>query len=258
MTNRNLLINQTSNELYYYTDFNNIDPMKELKKKYKNRITFLEKFLIDNHYEKLFDTFKIFFITSNPILNVDHNKEYIKLISKQYDKQFISGSLFNFEINTKEKLHSVPRGVSLETRSVAGVQKSDLRLHSHGLIFINQRIHSKNMTKNQMITHYYIPKIMGSKQSVDVKQIYNHEGLVNRVRYILGIKTKEYKIQNSKDDRKWRKTIGIKDYYFKVPNFKRNPKRLVMRDRDKEEKLEIHLQSLIERLKLECDFIFSV
>lgn len=228
-------------KLYFYTDFNHIHARKNaLQKKYQSKILFLEKLLIDKHWENIFDTFKIFFITSNPIIDLNKTKNYIKKITTQYDKEFISGSLYNFEINVKEESKT----------SDPEIKPILLKFHSHSLIFINKKIHKKNMTKTTMITHFFQKSIMSDKQKVQVDCVTTHHYLLYCIRYIMGLKKCKIKKKNAIKDRIWRKQIGILDYYLKIPNLKRKPINLKNADSQKELLLLEHIQGIISNLKL--------
>lgn len=243
---------QEEEKLYFYEDFNNIDKMSSLKKRYKEHILNLEKFLIDKHYEKLFDTFLVYFITSNPIIDLDKTKSYIKTITTQYKKQFISGALFNFELHVKDE-DEVSRARRIEDK----VEPILLRLHSHSIIFINKKVQTKNMSHGNMVTHFFQKKIMGTKQSVDVKHINDFNSLKNHTKYILGIKPELYQQKNCKNDRIWRKTINIKDYYSFLPNLWRNKDNQAKKNSFLEEKLQEHVEALINQEKLNETFILT-
>lgn len=227
--------NKFDEPLCFYTDFNGQDEYRDLKQKYKKQLVKLEKQIFDHHFENIFKHFKIFWVTLNPKfdLSISFQKKCFKIIHSQLSKNCLAASIYNFEIN------------------VSGESNDKLlkhRLHSHSLIFIDRVNLKKNTGFTALINSFFQKKIMGSVNSVHIVPVSTHETLIQKTRYVLGIKTDPVKRRNAEKDRIWRKTIGLKDYYKLLPNMKRNAERLNERHEHLETMVKYHMECLIEKL----------
>lgn len=234
--------------LYFYEDFNGLDPFRDLKLKYQKHLLYLEKSILEKHYETLFKTFTVFMVTISPIPNLDmvFQKKCQKIIAEQYVKNNISGCLYNFEMHVKGEIETEEDEEPI-TR----------RLHSHALIFTNKKVFKRNNNQSDLITSFFQKKIMLDKQKVHVDVITKHTRLEHCTKYILGIKQLKYKQENSRKDRDWRKTVNLKDYYLNIPNMSRNKNNMKKRMETQEMRLKYHMECLIQKVKSEVKFTLT-